>query len=341
VSIFTPAPSRLYPIRRLTGVQIAATGAYVPENVVTNEQLRDTCGVDPDWIVQRTGIRERRHAPPDEATSDLAARAARQCLERAGVSPADVDLLIVGTFTPDLLCPSTACLVQEKLGLRCGAFDVQAACAGFMYALVTGMQFVAAGTSRRCLVIGADCNSRILNPKDGKIFPLFGDGAGAVLLTPGDSDQGFAAYSLGSDGAGCDVLFRPVGGSKRPFSPAEATTDEHFLLMDGKPVFKWAVRLVEDGIREISAAADLNPDQLKLFILHQANERIVNAIAEALSLDPSRLAKQMQRYGNTSAASIPLALDECLQTGKIRRGDPILMSGFGAGLAWGTGIWRW
>jgi len=339
--MFTPAPSRLYPIRRLTGVQIAATGAYVPENIVTNEQLRDLCGVDPDWILQRTGIRERRHAPADEATSDLATRAARQCLERAGVSPDEVDLLIVGTFTPDYLCPSTACLVQQKLGLRCGAFDLQAACAGFMYALITGMQFVAAGTSRRCLVIGADCNSRILNPKDSKIFPLFGDGAGAALLTPGDADQGFAAYSLGADGAGCEVLYRPVGGSKRPFSPADTTLDQYYLLMDGKPVFKWAVRLVEDGIREVSAAADLKPEELKLFILHQANERIVNAIAEALNLDPSRLVKQMQRYGNTSAASIPLALDECVQSGRITRGDPILMSGFGAGLAWGTGVWRW
>jgi len=339
--MFTPAPSRLYPIRRLTGVQIAATGASVPENIVTNEQLRELCGVDPDWIVQRTGIRERRHVGPHEATSDLAVRAARQCLERSGVAIDEIDLLIVGTFTPDLLCPSTACLVQEKLGLRCGAFDVQAACAGFMYALITGMQFVAAGTSRRCLVIGADCNSRILNPSDSKIFPLFGDGAGAVLLTPGDPDQGFAAYSLGADGAGCDVLQRPVGGSRRPFSPADAATDQHYLLMDGKPVFKWAVRLVEDGIREVSAAAEMKPEQLKLFILHQANERIVNAIAEALNLDPSKLVKQMQRYGNTSAASIPLALDECLQSGRIVRGDPILMSGFGAGLAWGTGIWRW
>jgi 3-oxoacyl-[acyl-carrier-protein] synthase III len=339
--MFTPVPSRHYPIRRLIGVQIAATGAYVPEIVVTNEQLRESCGVDPDWILQRTGIRERRHTPPDEATSDLATRAARQCLERAGVSTDEVDLVIVGTFTPDLLCPSTACLVQQNLGLRCGAFDLQAACAGFMYALITGMQFVAAGTSRRCLVIGADCNSRILNPKDGRMFPLFGDGAGAVLLTPGDADQGFAAYSLGSDGAGCDVLYRPVGGSKRPFSPAEATTDRHYLLMDGKPVFKWAVRLVEDGIREISAAAGLKPEELDLFILHQANERIVNAIADALNLDPARLVKQMHRYGNTSAASIPLALDECVQSGRVTRGDSILMSGFGAGLAWGTGVWRW
>jgi len=339
--MFTPAPSRLYPIRRLTGVQIAATGASVPENIVTNEQLRELCGVDPDWIVQRTGIRERRHVAPHEATSDLAVRAARQCLERSGVPTGDIDLLIVGTFTPDMLCPSTACLVQEKLGLRCGAFDLNAACAGFMYALITGMQFVAAGTSRRCLVIGADCNSRILNTNDSKIFPLFGDGAGAVLLTPGDADQGFAAYSLGADGAGCDLLSRPVGGSRRPFGPADAAGDQHYLLMDGKPVFKWAVRLVEDGIREISAAADLKPEEIKLFILHQANERIVNAIADALALDPSKLVKQMHRYGNTSAASIPLALDESLQSGRIIRGDPILMSGFGAGLAWGTGVWRW
>ncbi|MBL9084178.1 MAG: ketoacyl-ACP synthase III, partial [Planctomycetales bacterium] len=184
------ASSQQYPIRRLTGVEIAAVGAYVPEQIVTNEDLQRTLGFDPDWIVQRTGIRERRHAPPDMATSDLAVRAAEQCLERAGCKAADVDMLLVGTFTPDYLCPSTAALVQHRLGLRCGAVDLQAACAGFMYSLVTGMQFVAAGTSKRCLVIGADCNSRILNPTDNKIYPLFGDGAGAVLLTPGSPEQG-------------------------------------------------------------------------------------------------------------------------------------------------------
>ncbi len=330
-----------YPLRRLMGVQIAAVGANVPDRVVTNAELQALCGVDPDWIVQRTGIVERRHAPPNEATSDLAARAATQCLERAGVAPSEVDLLLVGTFTPDYLCPSTAALVQHKLGLRCGAVDLNAACAGFMYSLITGMQFVAAGTSKRCLVIGADCNSRILDSRDSKIYPLFGDGAGAVLLTPGSPDQGFLSYTLGADGGSCEVLYRPVGGSLHPFTAETASDGRHFLLMDGKPVFKWAVRLVEDTIREVTKAAELSLDQLDLVLLHQANLRIIHGATGALGIDAAKVAVNLDRYGNTSAASIPLALEQCVQQGRVQRGTRIMMSGFGAGLAWGTGVWQW
>jgi 3-oxoacyl-[acyl-carrier-protein] synthase-3 len=335
------AAPQQYPLRRLMGVQIAAVGASVPERVVTNAELQQLCGVDPDWIVQRTGIRERRHVAEGEATSDLAARAAAQCLERAGVRPSEVDLLLVGTFTPDYLCPSTAALVQHKLGLRCGAVDLQAACAGFMYSLVTGMQFVATGTSKRCLVVGADCNSRILNPRDPKIYPLFGDGAGAVLLTAGSPTQGFPGYTLGADGGGCDVLYRPAGGTKMPYDAEAAAAGRHYLVMDGKPVFKWAVRLVEDSIREVVRHADVTLDQLDLVILHQANLRIIDGAAESLGLPRSKVVVNLDRYGNTSAASIPLALDECVQQGRVASGSRILMSGFGAGLAWGTGVWQW
>lgn len=330
-----------YPLRRLTGVQIAAVGANVPDRVVTNAEMKAICGVDPEWIVQRTGILERRHAPPGEATSDLAARAAKQCLDRAGVKPSEVDLILVGTFSPDYLCPSAAALVQHKLGLRCGAVDLNAACAGFFYALATGIQFVAAGTSKRCLVIGADCNSRILNPKDSKIYPLFGDGAGAVLLTPGSADQGFLSYTLGADGGGCELLYRPVGGSLTPFDATAAVQDRHYLLMDGKPVFKWAVSLVEQSIREAARAADVTLDQLDLVLLHQANKRIIDGATEKLGLDPAKVAINLDRYGNTSAASIPLVLEQCVQQGRVQRGTRILMSGFGAGLAWGTGVWQW
>lgn len=330
-----------YPLRRLMGVQIAAVGANVPDRVVTNAELQALCGVDPEWIVQRTGILERRHAPPHEATSDLASRAATQCLERAGVSPSEVDLLLVGTFTPDYLCPSTAALVQHKLGLRCGAVDLNAACAGFMYSLITGMQFVAAGTSKRCLVIGADCNSRILDSRDSKIYPLFGDGAGAVLLTPGSPDQGFLSYTLGADGGGCEVLYRPVGGSLHPYNASDDAAGRHFLLMDGKPVFKWAVRLVEDTIREVTKAAELSLDQLDLVLLHQANLRIIHGATGALGIDVAKVAVNLDRYGNTSAASIPLALEQCVTQGRVHSGSRIVMSGFGAGLAWGTGIWQW
>lgn len=330
-----------YPLRRLTGVQIVAVGANVPDRVVTNDEMQALCGVDPEWIIQRTGIRERRHAPPGEATSHLATRAANQCLDRAGVKPSEVDLLIVGTFTPDYLCPSTAALVQHKLGLRCGAVDLNAACAGFFYSLATGMQFVAAGTSKRCLVIGADCNSRILDKNDSKIYPLFGDGAGAVLLTPGSGRQGFLSYTLGADGGGCELLYRPVGGSLNPFNAADAVQNRHFLLMDGKPVFKWAVSLVEQSIRETARAADVTLEQLDLVLLHQANKRIIDGAVEKLGLDPTKVALNLDRYGNTSAASIPLALNECVEQGRVKPGTRILMSGFGAGLAWGTGVWQW
>ena len=330
-----------YPIRKLTGVQIAAVGAAVPDRVVTNAELQQSCGVDPEWIVQRTGIIERRHAAPGEETSDLAARAAKQCLDRAGVAAADVDMLLVGTFSSDYLCPSAAALVQHKLGLRCGAVDLNAACAGFVYSLITGMQFVAAGTSKRCLVIGADCNSRILNPRDPKMFPLFGDAAGAVLLSPGSSEQGMLAYSLGADGGGCELLWRPMGGSKQPYEPEGFAAGRHFLLMEGKPVFKWAIRLVEENVRDVVRESKVPLNQIDLAIFHQANLRIIHGAADALGLDRSRVAVNLDRYGNTSAASIPLALEECVRQGRVRRGTRILMSGFGAGLAWGTGVWQW
>jgi 3-oxoacyl-[acyl-carrier-protein] synthase III len=248
---------------------------------------------------------------------------------------------LVGTFTPDYLCPSTAALVQHRLGLRCGAVDLNAACAGFVYTLATGMQFVAAGTSKRCLVIGADCNSRIINPLDSKIYPLFGDGAGAVLLTPGSPEQGMLAYSLGADGGGCESLYRPMGGAKEPFEPTGAAAGRHFLHMDGKPVFKWAVRLVEENVRDVVRESKVALDEMDLVIFHQANLRIIQSAADALKLDMSRVVINLDRYGNTSAASIPLALDECVRQGRVHRGTRILMSGFGAGLAWGTGVWQW
>ena len=200
------------PTRTLTGIQILGTGCYVPDKVVTNADLRESHGFDPDWIVNRTGIHERRFAPPHQATSDLCAHAAVRCLKAAGCDPSEVDLLVLATFTPDMCFPSTANLVQDRLKLVCPAFDVQAACAGFVFALATAAQFVAAGTSRRALVLGGDCNSRVTNPGDQKSFPLFGDGAGAVLLGPGKKDQGLVAYQLGSDGSGGDLLSRPACG---------------------------------------------------------------------------------------------------------------------------------
>lgn len=222
------------PLRRLTGVRILGTGASVPNKVVRNADLAHL-GCDDEWIVQRTGIRERRHAEAHEATSDFAAAAAVNCLAAANCSASDVDLVIVGTFTPDHTAPSTACIVQNKLGINAPAFDVAAACAGFTYALITGMQFVASGCAKRALIIGADCNSRIADPRDPKVYPIFGDGAGAVLLAAGESDQGMLAYTLGADGSGADLLFTPMSGTREPPHHAGVDAGRNYLYMDVPP----------------------------------------------------------------------------------------------------------
>jgi 3-oxoacyl-[acyl-carrier-protein] synthase-3 len=327
--------------RSLMGVQILGSGRYVPETVVTNHDLLETHGFDPDWIVNRTGIHERRFAPPHQATSDLCAHAATRCLKAAGCDPSEVDLLVVGTFTPDMCFPSTANLVQDHLRLNCPAFDIQAACAGFVYALVTAAQFVAAGTSRRALVIGGDCNSRVINPGDQKSFPLFGDGAGAVLLAPGSSEQGMLAYQLGSDGSGGDLLSRPACGSRIPPSPEALAEGLHYLTMDGRAVFKWAVRILADSSTAVLNMADVGVKDIRWFIPHQANVRIIHSASDVLGFPREVVYKNLERYGNTSGGSIPIALDELIEDGQIDRGDLILTSGFGAGLNWGTALWRW
>ncbi len=320
---------------KLMGVQIVGTGSFVPDNVVTNDDLA-SLGCDADWIVKRTGIRERRHAPPGMNTSHMSVTAAERAMDAAGVVPADIDLLLLGTFTPDRLMPATATAVQDRLGLQCGAMDLVAACSGFMYALTTGMQFIATGGCKRVLVIGADTNSRVIDPNNKNIYPLFGDGAGAVILAPGSPEQGALAYTLGSDGSGTDLLGRPAGGVERPFDP-----DNCFMQMDGRAVFKWAVRLIEEVSRNAVDAAKLSLTDIDWWLLHQANVRILDAAADSLGIDSEKVVMHLDRYGNTSAGSVPIALDETFRAGKILRGQHLLMSGFGAGLTWGTTVWRW
>lgn len=329
------------PLRRLTGVQILGTGSFVPDQVVTNADL-GRLGCDPDWIVQRTGIRERRHLPATMTTSDMAIEAARRALAAADVPARDVDLLVIGTFSPDRLAPAMATRVQHELGLKCGAFDVSAACAGFAYALTTAMQFVATGCSRRALVIGADANSRIIDPDDKNIYPLFGDGAGAVLLSAGSDEQGALAYTIGADGSCVDLLTRPVGGAEHPQMITGGQLDRRwYLQMEGRPVFKWAVRLVDESVRKTLDHAGLSPEQIDCWLFHQANVRILDAAVDALGISRERVVMHMDRYGNTSAASIPIALDETVRAGGVKHGDHLVLCGFGAGLAWGTIAWRW
>ncbi len=329
------------PLRKLTGVRIAGTGSFLPPQVVTNDDLA-RLGCDSDWIVQRTGIRERRHAPADMATSDMAIAAAEQAIAAAGIAREEIDLVVLGTFTPDQLCPQTASTVQHRLGLNCPAMDVAAACAGFMYALVTASQFVATGCSKYALAIGADLNTRVLDPYDVRTYPLFGDGAGAVVVTKGSPEQGLVAYTLGADGAGSCLLERPMGGVKEPFRLDANPEESRWLLkMEGRAVFKWAVKLLEDSFAQVLEGAGQTHADVSLWLLHQANRRIIDAAAEACGIDPERLVVHLDRYGNTSAASIPIALDESFRAGRIRGGDELMLCGYGAGLSWGTALWRW
>jgi len=327
--------------RSLLGIQIVSTGSYLPDNIVTNADLQERFGYDPAWIEQRTGIVARRYAAPEQATSDLCIEAARRAIRNARVDVRDIDLVVVGTFTPDFQCPTTANLVQEALGIDAPAMDLHAACSGFVYAMTTAAQYVATGNSRLALVIGGDCNSRIVNPLDQKVAPLFGDGAGAVLLARGDCHQGLICYQLGSDGGGGCMLDRQAGGTKNPVTHEDLDAGRQYLQMDGRNVFKWAVRAVTDSVEIVMRKTGLSTTDVALYVLHQANIRIINNVAEQLAIPVDRMFNNLRDYGNTSGGSIPIALDEAFQLGRIKRGDTVLMSGFGAGLTWGTCLFRW
>lgn len=333
------------PIGQVTGLRVVGTGSYVPEQIVTNEDLA-ALGCDSEWIVRRTGILQRRKAAENQATSDLAYEAAVVAMRDAGVTADQLDLIIVATITPDYPTPSTACELQRRLGAVAPAMDVNAACAGFMYAAVTAGQFISAGNSRYALVVGADVMSRTVDPDDKKTYPLFGDAAGAAVLTADDSADpghrsGILAYQLGSEGCGGEMLCIAAGGSRRPLTPEAHARGDQYLRMDGRGVFKWAVRVFEESAQEVLTQAGVSAEQLELIILHQANQRIIDSAVSDLNVPAERVFVNLDRYGNTSAASIPLALDEAVRSGRVQRGDHVLLCGFGSGLAWGTALWRW
>lgn len=342
-----PRPSGRSRLGKLPGFRVAATGSYLPPKVVTNDDLA-SLGCDSEWIIQRTGIRERHQAEPGVGSSDLAWHAVQDCLARADISHQDVDLIVVATMTPDFVTPSTACMLQRRLGCIAPAFDINCACSGFMYALVTAAHFLQSGMSKKALVVGSEIMSHCVNPKDPKTYPLFGDGAGAVLIVPTDptlhdphQPDGLLAYSLGAEGCGGNTLCIPGGGSRTPLTPELIEQGAQFLHMDGRAVFKWAIRTVEDAIRDVLHHADRSLEEVTQFILHQANTRILQAIADNMQLDPNRISIQVDRVGNTSAASIPLALHDFVSRGSVREGDLLLLCGFGAGLTWGAGLLRW
>lgn len=323
------------------GLQITGVGKYVPDAVVSNDHLHARLGFDSDWIVKRTGILERRHALPDQATSDLCVEAAKDCFSKSNYGVKDIDLLVLGTFTPDMSFPSTACLVQDRLGLVGPAIEVEAACAGFMYALITAAAYVKSGASDRALVIGGDTNSRVLDPDDIKTYPLFGDGAGAVILERGEDHQGILSYSMGADGRGGPLLQREVCGSRTPPTAELLQSKKHYMYMDGRAVFRWAVDILCDTIQDVLTHANLSTENIDLYVAHQANIRIINAAIDVLHIPRSKVFNNLEKYGNTSAGSIPIALDEAMAENKLERDQLVLLSGFGAGLAWGTAVMRW
>lgn len=331
-------------------VAIIGTGHAVPERVLTNFDLEKMVETSDEWIRTRTGIVERRVAGPDETTVSLAEKAARQALERAGMQGGDIDLIIVATVTPDTVFPAAACLLQDRLGAReSAAFDLSAGCSGFVYAMVTAAQFLSQGSYRTALVVGAETLTRITNWRDRSTCVLFGDGAGAVVLGAAQAQEGrnpgqgsgLLSFTLGSDGSGGDLLMMPGGGSRRPASIESVTENLHFIHMNGGEVFKFAVRIMEEASLKVLNDAGMKPEELGLFIPHQANIRIIDAATKRLGLRPEQVMVNVERYGNTSSASIGIALDEAVEAGRIRKGDRILMVGFGAGLTWGAALWEW
>jgi len=324
-------------------VRIAGWGKYLPERIMPNAELADLVDTSDEWIRARTGIGERRIAAPEETTCTLAVHAAQAALERAHMRAEELDLIIVATCTPDYTnMPATASLVQHALGAtRAGAFDLNAVCSGFLYGLATGSQFILSGIYKSVLIIGAEVFTRILDWQDRSTCVLFGDGAGAVVLRPTTTPGGLMSFVLGSDGSGACSLYVPAGGSRRPASAETVAERGHYVKMQGRDVFRFATRVMPESVMQALEAADLTTDDIDLLIPHQANVRIIDAAARRLKLPESAVFANVEKYGNTSAASIPVALCEALEEGLIEPDSTVVMSGFGAGLSWGTAVWKW
>ena len=326
----------------LRGATIAGTGMYVPERVLTNADLERMVDTTDAWIVERTGIRERRIAAPGQASSDLALIAARRALEMAGVDAGDVDQIIVATITADRPLPSCACDLQPKLGAtKAAAYDLSAACSGFVFGLGVGRSLIGAGLADTVLLVGVEELSCIADYEDRNTCVLFGDGAGAAVLRPCEPGEGILSVSMHSDGGHGNILEVPAGGSLAPATAETVAQRGHFVKMQGRELFKLAVRGMEDSMRAALAQAGLSPADLELVIPHQANLRIIEAARERLELPPEKVIVNIDRYGNTSAASIPISLDELVRAGRLKPGDAVGMMAFGGGLTWGSVVARW
>jgi 3-oxoacyl-[acyl-carrier-protein] synthase III len=324
-------------------VKIAGLSTYVPPKLLTNADLEKLVDTTNEWILQRTGIRQRHIVEPGTATSDLAKEAAVPAMRQAGVAPDRIGFIVVGTTTPDTIFPSTACMLQSKIGAtNAWGFDLGAACSGFTYALTTGMHMVASGAHDHALVIGADVMSSIIDYEDRTTCVLFGDGAGAVVLSPAaDDEPAIIDYAHEIDGTGGPALCMPAGGSRLPTSHDTVDRRLHYVKQDGQTVFKFAVRKTEEISRRILSRNGIDPCEVDLFVSHQANRRIITAAADRLGLPESKVIINLEMYGNTTAATIPLALADAIQDGRLKRGDLVLLASVGAGFTVGSVLLRW
>lgn len=326
----------------MRNVGIIGTGAYLPERRLTNFDLEKIVDTSDEWITSRTGIKERRIAADDEASSDLAVKAAKQAMANAGITAEQVDLIIVATVTPDMSFPATACLVQEQIGApKAATFDLSAACTGFIYGISTAAQFIATGTYEHALVIGVECLSRIVDWTDRNTCVLFGDGAGAAVLGPVKEGYGFQSFELGGDGSGKDLLKIAAGGSRLPASENTVANSLHTLYMNGREVFKFAVRVMTSASDVALEKANLSFEDIDLFVPHQANSRIIEAAMKRYGLPDEKVVVNLDRYGNMSSASIPVALHEAIEEGRVTDGDTLVLCGFGGGLTWGATVLNW
>ncbi len=339
----TTTSSERHAPRMVRRAQIVSLATYVPPRVLTNDDLERMVDTSNEWILQRTGIRERHVVDPGVATSDLAREAALEAIARAGLTPDDIDFIVVGTTTPDTIFPSTACLLQHKIGAtRAWGFDLGAACSGFTYALTVAAQMVANGTHRYALAVGADVMSSIIDYTDRTTCVLFGDGAGAVVLGPSEDETfGILDYAHEIDGSGGPALCMPAGGSKRPASHETVDQRLHYVHQDGQAVFKFAVRKTEDICRRLLAHSGLGPADVDLLVSHQANQRIIRSAADRLGLDQDKVVINIERFGNTTAATIPLALADAIADGRLKKGDLVVLTSVGAGFTVGSVLLRW
>ena len=322
--------------------KISGTGSYVPKKVLDNFDIAKKIDTSDDWIIERTGIKERRIASDGEAASDLSYEAAKRALKAASIRPRDIDLIIVATMSGDMPMPSTASMLQKKLGAnKAGAFDLNAACSGFLYGLSVADNFIKTGASKKLLLVGAEVNSKFLDWKDRSTCVLFGDGAGAVILEPTRGKRGILSTHLYSDGNMWDYINIPGGGSKHPPSSKTVKDRMHYIKMKGNETFKVAVRTLEKLVIDTLKANAVKPSQLAMLIPHQANLRIISATAKRLKLPMSKVAVNLEKYGNTSSASIPIALDEVVQQGRIKKNDYVLLEAFGSGLTWASALIKW